>query len=1312
MRWLHLCDLHLGKNDEAQTVAMAKIIGAIEKAVQGTTIDLVLFAGDIAYSGADDEYEAVISEIVTPLRDIPTIRDATFVSVPGNHDLDCGGTFPIVWDNLGQQRQNIFWNSTPDGQELRLNRAKGFEAYSGFLEKAAIEGPNPLVEVGSLVNRPGPKAVSIVCLNTVLFSDKDFSEPEERGKSPLPVQTLDHLAKQVPIGAQVLVLGHHPLNWFEAQSRNQFQSALTDMSGFYLHGHEHRVEVSFGQHYLRSIGYGAIYPARLDGKSAQPYTSTFSVCELAEELHVEFTSWDASQGVWKPLHSTLPSDLRERSAVLQDGYSIAIPTTRSKVLATSTAGRLDIVHKKQKVERPIWIEGDRVNTWARLLYNIGLLEEADSPLEEDPLPVPSHARFFIKGSTGTHLVHTATAETSVITYDHVERANTQLDTMRLTSCVIATFGRITSAALDLANSLRRSKNLEILDGGAISEKLQGTRFFAQCEMLYPELDEMVAFTPLVVEDGLAMLVLDAVENRWFSIVDADGSICEAHEPLIATVREKLPHLKVLSYRAEGRFAGAAVEPHKPAEFDRNAYLTRCLTIFDTAQYAGFAAIGLRMPTESLRKIYVPTSANVEQQQAAVKATERAIEELVETLGLDEHQRDQLARQMQSKYGLQKTTEVGAVSKLYQNFSNIVVLGDPGSGKSCFVRTEIMTYCDPSENGDDDWYKTHIPVFLPLAEYVYSADEPTDLLDQCANHAHSDGLQLSKEQLDLLLARGQVAFFLDGLDEVRSIAGKGRVLAELSDLVERYAEVGNRFVLTSRSAAVRDAALPDALARVSLQGLTDDEIEALVYRLFQVRIDDQGLTKDGDRAIIADILRDCAETPGIRRLARNPLLLTLLVFVYENSGAFAARRHLIYSQAIKTLVSVRHREIRRAKVSEADLRIRLGRLAVAMFRREESALPTRSSVFHVLADVMQADEWRETDYIQDVAETTGLLIIHPRTSERANDLISFMHYSFLEYYTAIGFLDQPDSLKTVSEFALNPRWREVVTLMFGILGEQADITDHIQILARGHSETDEITVNRLLLALDCALECDVPPEETQRFLAEEVRNVVSSGSGRFVSEVREELAQRVELVLEATSSQYFRSMILEGISSDDDQVAAAFVDLTSRLQLLCQEDEEVVEAMSRAFSRNDLTINLAIINAIQTVPNLRTDDNLRRLGNILDRGGIVEKAAALQLLDEQPAIIGIFVNELREILYGENAMLAAGAAAAIIRGGLFQKEDYTDLGVFDRALQAVGRSDAPRRSLSGSVKITWDRVEEWIFSEERNLRERISIASVG
>lgn len=1305
MRWLHLCDLHLGRPDDAQSVAMAQLLGAISKAVGQAPLDFIAFTGDIAYSGHDEEYQTVVSEIIDPLRRIPAAENAKLVSVPGNHDLNCADTYPIIWDGLGSARQSIFWNADDQGQQLRLNRTKGFKSYDDFLNKQGILGPNPLIEVGSLVEIEGDRPVSLVCLNTALFSDKDFSESDEKGKSPLPVQVLRQLATRCRADTQIVVIGHHPLNWFEAQSRNQFQSALTDLSAFYLHGHEHRVDVTFGPNYLRSLGFGASYPARLDGRSQQPYTSTFTVCVLEDQLHVEFTAWDPPQGVWRPLHSSLPSDVRERSERLRDGYVIPVPKTRSSTILRRTKQVSGPIHRSHLVERPIWIDGDRTKTWATLLIDIGLLEQADATTEEEPDQIPSHSRFLVKGQAGTHLVHTATAETSVITYDHVESANTQLDTLRLKSCVIATFGTITAAARNLANNLRRTKNLEVLDGEAISEKLQSGRFFASCRHKFPDDETDVSFTPLAVKEGLAMLVVDAVQNRWFSIVNPSGVICVEHDDLVGLVREKLPHLKSLRYRFKDGLVPPRDLDRGSATFERSSYLERCLTIFDTAQYAGLAAVGVRMPVESLRKIYVPTSANVEQQQEAVKATERAIDELVETLGLDEHQRDQLSRQMKAKYGLQKTTEVGAASKLYQNFSNIVVLGDPGSGKSCFVRNEILSYCAPDQNGNGDWYEQHVPVFLPLTEYVHSSDDPIGLVEQCSRHARGQGLALESCHIYALLARGQIAFFFDGLDEVSSITGPQRVLAELEELVKEYAVTGNRFVLTSRPAAVRDAPLPSPLARVSLLGLTDEEIAMLVHRLFEVRIEGSNRGRKVDQKVIDDILRDCTETPGIRRLARNPLLLTLLVFVYENSGAFSARRHLIYSQAIKTLVSVRHREIQRAKLSESDLRVRLGKVAVAMFRREESALPTRERVLSILSTVMDEDTDSEEDFIQDVAETTGLIVVHPRTKDRSDDLISFMHYSFLEYYTAVGFLDDKTGFGTVAKFALNQRWREVVTLMFGILGEQSDITDSVKVLCNEGDEVDGITVSRLLLAFDCALECDVPPEGSQKFLAEKLEEALSTGAGMYVSEVREELAERIGLLIEATGSKFIRDALLRGIDLEDGRRAAAFVEMIASVGGSLGEDEAITSAIGRALERDERLLNLAIVNALRNLPALRSKRNIQRIERVLRRGGIIERTAVLQLLEEQPALIGNFEDGLRELLYGKNEMLAAGAASAVIRGGLFRKDQYTDMEMFDRALQEVMSSDAPRRSLAGVVRIPWEVVEEWIFSDERKLRER-------
>src|SRR5262249_25704001 len=147
-----------------------------------------------------------------------------------------------------------------------------------------------------------------------------------------------------------------------------------------------------------------------------------------------------------------------------------------------------------------------------------------------------------------------------------------------------------------------------------------------------------------------------------------------------------------------------------------------------------------------------------------------------------------------------------------------------------------------------------------------------------------------------------------------------------------------------------------------------------------------------------LLRDCDEKPGIRRLARNPLLLTLLVLIYANSGAFSARRHVVYSQAIRTLVSVRHRSNNARVLSEADLRKQLGTLAINVYRGSVSEIPTRQEVRDIISACVAdniSNSLEVDSLIQDVAETTGLLVIHPRSESRDEDVISFMHHSFLE-----------------------------------------------------------------------------------------------------------------------------------------------------------------------------------------------------------------------------------------------------------------------------------------------------------------------------
>src|SRR6185436_3231946 len=105
LRWLHLTDLHVGRPDEAQRVAICSLVEAVQSTLGTEAIDAVFLTGDIAYSGDRKEYDEFLSIVLGPLRQLPVVRAAKFIAVPGNHDLDCRKTLPPPWSALGAARQ-------------------------------------------------------------------------------------------------------------------------------------------------------------------------------------------------------------------------------------------------------------------------------------------------------------------------------------------------------------------------------------------------------------------------------------------------------------------------------------------------------------------------------------------------------------------------------------------------------------------------------------------------------------------------------------------------------------------------------------------------------------------------------------------------------------------------------------------------------------------------------------------------------------------------------------------------------------------------------------------------------------------------------------------------------------------------------------------------------------------------------------------------------------------------------------------------------------------------------------------------------
>ena len=575
---------------------------------------------------------------------------------------------------------------------------------------------------------------------------------------------------------------------------------------------------------------------------------------------------------------------------------------------------------------------------------------------------------------------------------------------------------------------------------------------------------------------------------------------------------------------------------------------------------------------------------------------RALSEFVASLALPKAQQQQLESQLRSQHGLTRTAEVGAARKAYQKYNNVVVLGDPGSGKTCFLQHEILAYCVPPSDGGS-WYSYHLPIYVTLAEAARRLDENTSLLDVAAIVSSRRGIELPRGVIDNAISDGRAAFFFDGLDEVGYIDKRIGLMSEIDALMRRSASRGNRFILASRPAAVQPVDIPDAFTFLHLKGLTETEIRTLAGRVLTARLglgEDHNLSDD-EAELVDRLVADTRNKPGIERIATNPLLLTLLVLIYANTGALSARRHLIYTQAIKTLVSVRGRETREQQISEADLRTRLGALALAVFQKDITEIPGRREVASLLAPVVTPREDRSPtevadSFIQEVAESTGLLAIHSKDEGESGALVTFMHYSFLEYYAAAGLLSG-EYVNAVSTLSANPRWRDVTTLLFGMLSEQGDITPLLKGLLSSESPSEAISKYKTVLALDCANECDVPPEESQELLATAVHVTISSGAGRYCPDLRRKISERLEPLLQGASRSMERALA-RGLRSNDPISSAAFADLIALIGGGVTLPSSLISAFEEYLDNDDPVARATAMHAIERRPELRTGEVYR------------------------------------------------------------------------------------------------------------------------
>ena len=489
----------------------------------------------------------------------------------------------------------------------------------------------------------------------------------------------------------------------------------------------------------------------------------------------------------------------------------------------------------------------------------------------------------------------------------------------------------------------------------------------------------------------------------------------------------------------------AIRKRPPAEDLRRATDAYLKHLVDKYQYLDFKGMGVsdRLPLRlSLAEMYVPLKARTELPEGdkwapALRLAGRKLsDEEVEAVG-------------------RRLGEPQLVLDLLKQHDGLIILGDPGGGKTTFLK--YLTLMLAQGRNQEVGLAVKLPVLVPLSAYANALAEREVPLDRfIADYYNSRGIDLPLgAMLDEALAQGGALLLLDGLDEVREQSLRRTVVDRAMDFFTMQRRRGNKFILTSRIVGYKEVRPTVAgMGECTLVDFEQEEIEQFVTKwtaaIERAARGDTPVAGQEARRERDELLEAVRRNPGVRQLAANPLLLTILALMKRQGVTLPERRVELYQKYVDTLLKHWNlaRGLGRAASRELDvvetMRV-LAPLALWMHRASPGVgLVKQEEMRRELEAIYAARGVTEPEqaarrFLEDVRDYAGLLL------ERGPREYGFIHLTFQEYLAAVAIAQQGQEdaapiIETLASHVTEETWHEVSLLTVAYLGiiQQRDV----------------------------------------------------------------------------------------------------------------------------------------------------------------------------------------------------------------------------------------------------------------------------------
>jgi hypothetical protein len=360
----------------------------------------------------------------------------------------------------------------------------------------------------------------------------------------------------------------------------------------------------------------------------------------------------------------------------------------------------------------------------------------------------------------------------------------------------------------------------------------------------------------------------------------------------------------------------------------------------------------------------------------------------------------------------------AVGEAFSKHKRLVILGDPGAGKTTLTRWIATTYLLRLKK--DDTYKDMPEVaslpdrdLLPVVIRCRDIDQDntTKSLDEVLKETFRKA-ELSDDQGHALqvalrdyLIKGQAVIIIDGLDEITDIAIRRQMGKQIERISIAFPEAP--IMVTSRIVGYREMKCP--IGREFVHAELADFSKA-DKDLFAERWSSVTEPPERVEAATKELIKSIHGVDRIERLTGNPMLLTTLALVKRKIGKLPERRVDLYWEAVQVLLNWRA-EVD-APIDHREAIPQLEYIAYEMCQRgvqrlrEDEIIELLERIRTEYPNIRTIKKNTPEDFLQNLERRTGIIMAvgEVRHNGRTTPVFEFRHLTFQEYLAGSALVE--------------------------------------------------------------------------------------------------------------------------------------------------------------------------------------------------------------------------------------------------------------------------------------------------------------------